>query len=62
MPVIPKKKKINWETSSQEKSRIIRLKILDEHIQKCKKCPRLRPNGIAIPYWNIKSRYLALKL
>jgi len=60
MPVISKKKKINLETSSQEKSRIIRLKILDEHIQKCKKCPRLRPNGIAIPYWNIKSRYLGL--
>jgi len=60
MPVISKKKRINWETSSQEKRRIIRLKILDEHIQKCKKCPRLIPNGIAIPYWNIKSRYLAL--
>jgi len=60
MPVIPKKKKVNLETSPQEKSRIIRLKILDEYIQKCKKCPRLRPNGMAIPYWNIKSRYLAL--
>jgi len=60
MPVIPKKKKVNLEISPQEKRRIIRLKILDEYIQKCKKCPRLRSNGMAIPYWNIKSRYLAL--
>ena len=60
MPVIPKKKRTNWEISPQEKSRIIRLKILDEHIQRCKKCSRLRPNGIAIPYWNIESKYLGL--
>jgi len=60
MPVIPKKKKINLEMSPQEKSKIIRLKILNEQIIRCKKCPRLRPNGMAIPYWTKKSKYLGL--
>ncbi len=43
------------KTSQQRK-----LKFLTENISRCKKCSRLRPNGIAIPYWNSSSKYLML--
>lgn len=39
---------------------ISRLKYLDEKILQCKKCKRLRSNGMAIPYWNRYARYIIL--
>ena len=61
MPVIPKKKKTREEDISlSENKKLKRLIYLTENISRCKKCSRLRPNGMAIPYWNMKSKYLAL--
>lgn len=61
MPVIPKKKKFREEeVGLSEKRRIKRLIYLTKNIPRCVKCPRLRINGMAIPFWSRKSRYLAL--
>ena len=61
MPVIPKKKKFREEdVSFSEDKKHKRLTYLTENISRCKKCARLRPNGMAIPYWSRKSKYLAL--
>jgi len=61
MPVIPKKKKFKEEDISfSEDKKLKRLIYLSENITRCKKCVRLRQNGMAIPYWNMKARYLAL--
>lgn len=61
MPVIPKKKKIRDDSLFDFKERKLkRLIYLTENIPRCKKCAGLRKNGMAIPYWNMKSRYLCL--
>ena len=31
---------------------------MSQKISLCKKCSRLRPNGMSIPYWNVKAKYL----
>jgi len=41
-------------------SQIRRLQYLTDNIIYCRKCDRLRLNGIAIPYWNPKSKYVIL--
>jgi len=61
MPVIPKKKKIREEDISlPDERKLKRLIYLTDNIPRCKKCARLRKNGMAIPYWNMSSKYLAL--
>ena len=37
-----------------------KLEILTKKILKCEKCSRLRKNGIAIPYWTKRSKYIIL--
>ena len=61
MPVIPKKKRFKEKKEDFSKiKKLKRLIYLTENIHRCKKCSRLRPNGMAIPYWNMKSKYLGL--
>lgn len=61
MPVIPKKKKFRYDSLvDSNRRKFDRLTYLSENIPRCKKCARLRQNGMAIPYWNMSSKYLAL--
>ena len=61
MPVIPKKKRAREkDISFSEDKKLQRLIYLSQNIYRCKKCARLRPNGIAVPYWTMKAKYLAL--
>ena len=62
MPVIPKKKRIREKeiSFSSEDKKLKRLIHLRKNIPRCKKCSRLRSNGMAIPYWTMKAKYLAL--
>jgi len=65
MKVRPLKKKIllkNNKINSSElnSTQIGKLEFLSEKIELCNKCKRLRKNGIAIPYWSKRSKYLML--
>lgn len=54
MSVVPKKKK------AKVFGKVRKLKILTEHIPRCKKCLTLRSNGMAIPFWKPESRFLGI--
>lgn len=41
-------------------SQIRKLSILSRNVGRCNKCKRLRPNGMAVPWWHPTAEYLAL--
>lgn len=65
MKVRPLKRKVYLKSSIINNSelnqkQIRKLEFLSEKIEFCNKCKRLRKNGMAIPYWSKKSKYLML--